>query len=215
MMQTSAIKNVFDEMYVTISQPNLTKTDFYYMEPVGKLANTDGFDVYDDYFWGAYKSVGGYENYYIRTNEHIGITLDMGKEEFRIRASIEIGNERILLCYIYRRDEKKLELEPLFLFTGKYDETGTATDTDDAAVVEEFFFRNNITREKLEEYKHYFLYEKVLPDWVIGNGDRSRFNVDNYGDFEVEDNSFAKLGEDWGKQGCFGLCLDWILGTNF
>ena len=65
-------------------------------------------------------------------------------------------------------------------------------------MVGKYFEENNITREMIEEYQHYLIYEKILPDWFAGNKENSRFSLENLGDFTVVDNTFAELGADWG-----------------
>ena len=88
----------------------------------------------------------------------------------------------LILDFTYCLSDKTLVLESVRLHVSY---GGNKSKT-----LEEFLQENNITQQDIRNYQEYFLYEKLLTDWVTGNKERSFFAVDNYGEFTVIDNTF-------------------------
>jgi len=66
----------------------------------------------------------------------------------------------------------------------------TDYDGNKDKTLEEILQENNITQQDIRSYQEYFLYEKLLTDWVTGNKERSLFTVDDFGEFTIIDNTF-------------------------
>ena len=189
-MESRKIDNVFDEMYLPIKYPAEGMPSFYYVPETGGLMQSP----YSDYFY-----MGGYRAQYLRNGEHISIFLNFEKQRLLIFAAMEIENSSCLSYdYAYYFKTKTLEIKPLTIYTRDHAKLGVEAEINDAAEVDAFLREHGITREYIERYKNYFLYDKILTDWVNGNSKHSKFNIGNYGDFKLEDNIFSELGADWG-----------------
>jgi hypothetical protein len=70
----------------------------------------------------------------------------------------------------------------------------------EASFIAPILEQNHVTRTDIEKYQHYLLYEKFLPDWFVANGNRSKYSLQNLGDFTVVDETYSKLGENWGAE---------------
>ena len=190
-MNSRKIDNIFDEMYLSVKYPKISATSFHYMREVGRL--TELMDVDDRY-------LGVYKKSLLNYGEEIDVFINTEKEIVIINSSIELetDNKRCLyFTYNYSFKTKTLDIEPLTVFTYDYFLTNYEMAIDDAVQVDAFLHEHQITREYIEKCRDYFLYDKLLTDWVNGNGKRSRFTVGNYGNYKIEDNLFSNLGEGW------------------
>ena len=133
-------------------------------------------------------------------NIFIRLYINLEDETVLVSASIEIEPKYSrCLHYIYRYHVKTrtLVIEPLIIITYDHFSTNYELAIDDGERVDAFLCEYQVTREFIEKYRDYFLYDKLLTDWVNGNGKRSRFTVGNYGNYKIEDNLFSNLGEGW------------------
>jgi hypothetical protein len=184
------MENIFDEMYLSIKNPTATESRFGFVREIEDVSLVSESD---------YLHSGVYKSSALENGERITIFVNMKREEFSVCASIEIENTQcIFYTYDYNTETRVLDIKPIILLAYNYLELDVEQYIEDAKRLDAFLREHQVTREYIEKYRDYFLYDKVLTDWVKGNGERSKFTVGNYGDFTVEDNTFANLGEDWG-----------------
>lgn len=105
--------------------------------------------------------------------------------------------EELVLLFIYNVEKKILFFEEIMVETDKILEGLLLFPPLPHEKVERFLKENNITKEEIESYQRYFLYEVAVGSWVEGNGALSKFSKWNPGKFTVVDNTFSDLGEDW------------------
>ena len=75
-----------------------------------------------------------------------------------------------------------LTLTPLYVFSPEINET-PYMGTRDADKIALFMEKHNLSREDVQEYADYFLYDVVISNWVSGGS--SKFDKDNLGKFEL------------------------------
>ena len=200
------IHNVFDEMYVSVvmgtrnwnvfheagvrfNYPEYTDARFGFVKAINGLAHDPDNK---DFFW------GGYDKGVLKDTERITLFIELEEQTLSIAASHEIENTQCLYFeYEYSFKEKTIEIKPLTIFTYDYYELNVEMAIDDGQQVSAFLHEHNISRESIERYRDYFLYDKLLTDWITGNSKHTKFAVNNYGDFKLIDNTFANLGQDW------------------
>jgi hypothetical protein len=183
------VSNAFDEMYLSIKYPRESDTWFGYMDPIGESL----FENID--------STGYYFNTYahsLRDGEEIYVAVDIRDETIGLLGSFEVSDTRnVTFVYRYHFRSKILYIEPVLLMMRDNLEMGVEFDIDDGGQLAAYFEEHGVTRDDVGRCRDYFLYDKVLTDWVTGNGARSRFSPGDFGDFDVIDDTFANLGEDW------------------
>ncbi|MDO5603147.1 MAG: TipC family immunity protein [Oscillospiraceae bacterium] len=160
------------------------------MTGIGKLVKTMEAD---EFYMCAYKTT-------LNQGEDIFLNIDMKNELIYIMASIEIEPKHqrsLYYIYVYDIKTRKLQIAPLTIFTYGYRDAGVEMAIEEGEEVSAFLKEHEITREEIEGYRDHFLYDKVLRDWVEGNGERSLFTQEDHGDYETQDNTFLHLGEDW------------------
>ena len=200
------IHNVFDEMYVSVvmqtrnwnvfheagvrfNYPEYTDARFGFVKAINGLAH----DIDNkDFFW------GGYDKGALKDTEDISIYVHLDDQDFFLAFDYEIEQDKYLKyrC-VYSFKTKAFEIEPLKIYTRNADQYGVEVVVDDGQQVSAFLHEHNISRESIERYRDYFLYDKLLTDWITDNSKHTKFAVDNYGDFKLIDNTFANLGQDW------------------
>jgi hypothetical protein len=104
-------------------------------------------------------------------------------------------SEKVVFKYTYMVDTKTLVFEPLEITRGS--SFRSSTDGED---VRAYLAEKGFTREDVEYYRDYFLYDVVVKNWTVGNVFRSLYTTKNPGEFTVVDNTFAEVGEDWGLE---------------
>ena len=189
-MGNRKIDNVFDEMYLSVKNPRDSETHFYNMKEIGRL--TKLIDS-DHYYMGVYNKAA------LNMGEDVDISVLTDSGIIYISATIEIENSCCLFYkYEYSFKTENLEIYPVTILTYGYLELGVEDYINDPAQVAEFLHEHGVSREFVEKYRDYFLYDKLLTDWVTGNGERSKFTISSYGEFSVEDNTFAELDAYYG-----------------
>ena len=200
------IHNVFDEMYVSVvmqtrnwnvfheagmrfNYPEYTDARFGFVKETGRM----GLLMYSDHsFMSVYKETS------LNAGEDVVIRVFSDDETMRISAYIETGiDQELNFKYCYSFKSRTLEIEPLKIYTRNADQYGVEAVVDDGQQVSAFLHEHNISRAYIEGYRDYFLYDRLLTDWLTGNSKYTKFAVDNYGDFKLIDNTFANLGQDW------------------
>ena len=186
-LRSTKVTNVFDEMYYSVAHPSYTSTSIGFLRPVREVASlrdvVDNDEAQDSYH-------GAYKWEYLNSGESLYLIFDVEERRYVISAMVSCNNSYfdsyyLTLDYIYYPDTKTLVLEPVRLHI--------AYDGDQNKTLEEFLEENHISQQDIRDYQEYFLYKKLLTDWVTGNGERSLFTVGNYGDFTVIDNTFENL----------------------
>lgn len=185
-MNDTHIDNIFDEMYLSIENPKRSKTSFGFVNGLGNLiSETDR----PNYYWSVYSHPN------IPIEEFTTVVVKLDEQTVRIGATIEIENGScIKYDFIYDFKSKSLTSEPISIITHNYKELGVEQFMNDKEQISAFLKEHNITTDFVEQYKNHFLYERVLSDWVTGNGSRSRFSNDNFGNFTIIDNTIVDLG---------------------
>jgi hypothetical protein len=182
--------NAFDEMYLSVKHPSREGPSFWRMEPI-----QHGGLIEDTWIDGHY--FGGYDKS-LRQGEDIVIYVHIDDNLIIMSGTKEIADTRCMsFGYTYDFPRKTLTIRPVLLMTRAYAEMGVEFDIDDGGQLAAYFEEHGITRDDVERCCDYFLYDKVLTDWVMGNGARSSFSPGDFGDFTVIDDTFANLGEDW------------------
>jgi hypothetical protein len=167
-------RNAFDEMYLSIKHPKESDTWFGYMEPIGRRLTMDIDD--ENFYMGHYRSSLG-------EGEGISIYVYLRDARVVISCTKEVADSRrISLGYRYDFASKTLTIRPVSLSTRNYIEMGVERSIDDGGQLAAYFAEQGVTREDIERYRDYFLYDKVLTDWVTGNGERSRFSPGDFRD---------------------------------
>ena len=183
------IDNVFDEMYQSVKHPTLTDARFSYVQELGR---TESIGYSDNLLMAEYKPES------INQGEDITLYIHTDNNTVLVLATVEIKDNKCLYFkYYYHFDTKTLEIEPLDIFIMYSVYYDIDLGTDNGEDVSAFLHENHISREDVERYRDYFLYDKVLADWLNGNKEHSRFSTSDYGSFRIVDNTFAHLGEGW------------------
>jgi hypothetical protein len=186
----SQTHNAFDEMYLSVKHPTEEGPRFGRMEPIVYGGLSEDIWVEGHYF-------GGYGNS-LEEGESIFISINVPDATISILGCYEVADTRcVTIVYRYLLTVRTLTIEPVSLMTRNHIEMGVEFDIDDDGQLAAYFAEQGVTREDIERCRDYFLYEKVLTDWVTCNGVRSRFSPGDFGDFTVIDDTFANLGEDW------------------
>ena len=182
--RSARIVNAFDEMYYSVAQPSHTKTSFGNVYAVSKVH--EGIIPGSDETTGAY--IAGYESWKKGLNGNENLVIEFHPKDHRLDvfAWVRYGDDDSLhFSFSYYPDTKTLELDPVGTLTLPPGNRNKTT--------EEFLEEYHITQSEIREYQEYFLYEKLLKDWVDGNGERSRFSEGDYGKFTIIDNTFEGL----------------------
>jgi len=196
------IRNAFDEMYYAHEGTTNIPWTFasYDNAQLYRFGHLDG-DSYRFPKEGVFR-----ENYvgdnFLKSNELIKIQGNTIEQTLsficRVGYGIYASKEEsegtgIWFEYTYDIEKKTLTMKPLYL--QKYQlEQGTSFIYD-AEIVAEFLASKEVTREEIEEWNDYFLYQKVLADWFRANG-MSRFSMRNLGNMEIIDNQFPDVWVD-------------------
>ena len=190
MINNTKPSNVFDEMYLSVESPRKTGTRFAFVKPLGTRGLSK--DMGSDYYYGGvYRSS-------LAQGDSISVGINTDKKDIIVITSRELSNEqRIMITYIYTFKTKTLRIKPVKVFNPNYKETGVDTYIEDAQGLKEVFDRYGVDRAMIEQLRDYFLYDKLLTDWVVGNGERSLFDTGDFGHFTIEDNIFDTLEEIW------------------
>ncbi|MFI3176336.1 MAG: hypothetical protein R3Y67_02455 [Eubacteriales bacterium] len=105
--------------------------------------------------------------------------------------------EIVRLSFVYDLKEKIITFQPIQISSSSNVTSGIQRDSTDSVVLLPYFEKYGVTKEMIEEYKKYYLQEVIFTFWTEGNGNASKFTVENPGEFTIVDNSYINLGEDW------------------
>ena len=174
------VQNIFDQMYYTRIRTHYdwwggalggggneadSFSEMPQIEPVSR--DSESF----------YTALGFFEDYYmaeyLRKGESLTIKCERNTGIVTIIAEKEFGDFDIVYTYTYDVKKKCLEEE-----IGYYGE-------DHSIDIQEVLRLANIsglTKKDLQKYKKYFLYDKLLTDWLAANP--SRFSINDWGRVE-------------------------------
>ena len=164
------VQNIFDEMYYA-------RVQTYYDDgrSFGQMPQIEPVTRDEERF---YRSDGEFYNYYekeyLREGEKITIICSQDRGLVRISAVKKLNEFKIFYRYSYYVRTKQMEEKVKCQYGEKYGETIQEV----IALAEEA----GLTKKDLMEYKQYFLYDKLLTDWLSVNS--SRFSVNRWGNVE-------------------------------
>ena len=180
--QLIQIQNVFDQMYYNRigGQSSDTFSNMIQIEPVSRDAESNFRS--DGYFENIYKDE------YLNEGESLVIVCDRNEKTLGIIGVKRFTEFKIIYRYTYDIKTKQLHetVECLYgeLYSGEFNEyreefrERTKNPQEILLVIEEA----GLTKEDLIKYKQYFLYDKLLTDWLDAN--LSRFSAKRWGRIE-------------------------------
>jgi hypothetical protein len=190
-VQDRRADNIFDDMYQYVNHHPGTYGDFgsanthFYLVPCAEVISDSDMP---DFYW------GGYDQKALRNGEKIDIVVNLKEQTLLVTGVLKMNNGyHLLYSYWYYFNTKTLEIEPLKTFSNDINEPSIDSGSETSAFLHEY----QISRETIEYYRDYFLYDKLLTDWINDDGNHTRFTAKNYGRLKIIDNTFANLGEDW------------------
>ena len=184
------VHNVFDEMYYSgygkIIGGRYVRWGSYVTncsyEMVKSIEQVNGFsNMHDEYMA---EDFGRFERFYqaneLNKGESITINVYLNKKEMEIvcrlkniHSSEDSSDSWLQWGYSYSVEENIMYINGPTLYFSKGGELFSTTDKEQI----ESFLRENGYDKTAEEYEHYFLYDKIIHDWTLGNLFRSRYTT--------------------------------------
>ena len=184
------IQNIFDQMYYTRVRSSYSwwgvgndVTSFENMPQIKQISRDAESDyTIDGYFRNIYKDE------YLSEGESLIIVFDRNEKTMEIIAVKRFNEFDIIYRYTYDIKKKQLtetvECDYGELYSGEFNEypesykEHTKNLQEILLIIEEA----GLTKEDLMKYKQYFLYDKLLTDWLDAN--LSRFSAKRWGRIE-------------------------------
>ena len=196
------VHNVFDEMYYSgygkIIGGRYVRWGSYVTncsyEMVKSIEQVNGFsNMHDEYMA---EDFGRFERFYqaneLNKGESITINVYLNKKEMdivcrlkNIHSSEDSSDSWLQWGYSYSVEENIMYINGPTLYFSKGGELLSTTDKEQI----EFFLQENGYDKTAEEYEHYFLYDKIIHDWTLGNLFRSRYTTWRIGRVKFVDGS--------------------------
>ena len=184
------VHNVFDEMYYSgygkIIGGRYVRWGSYVTncsyEMVKSIEQVNGFsNMHDEYMA---EDFGRFERFYqaneLNKGESITINVYLNKKEMEIvcrlkniHSSEDSSDSWLQWGYSYSVEENIMYINGPTLYFSKGGELLSTTDKEQI----ESFLQENGYDKTAEEYEHYFLYDKIIHDWTLGNLFRSRYTT--------------------------------------
>ena len=184
------VHNVFDEMYYSgygkIIGGRYVRWGSYVTncsyEMVKSIEQVNGFsNMHDEYMA---EDFGRFERFYqaneLNKGESITINVYLNKKEMEIvcrlkniHSSEDSSDSWLQWGYSYSVEENIMYINGPTLYFSKGGELLSTTDKEQI----ESFLQENGYDKTAEEYEHYFLYDKIIHDWTMGNLFRSRYTT--------------------------------------
>ena len=184
------VHNVFDEMYYSgygkIIGGRYVRWGSYVTncsyEMVKSIEQVNGFsNMHDEYMA---EDFGRFERFYqaneLNKGESITINVYLNKKEMEIvcrlkniHSSEDSSDSWLQWGYSYSVEENIMYINGPTLYFSKGGELFSTTDKEQI----ESFLRENGYDKTAEEYEHYFLYDKIIHDWTLGNLFRCRYTT--------------------------------------
>ncbi|GLC80085.1 TipC family immunity protein [Lacrimispora brassicae] len=185
------IQNIFDQMYYTRIRTHYdwwggalggfgNKADSFSKMPQIKQISRDAESNYtvDGYF------TNGYKEEYLSEGESLVITFDRNEKTMEIIAVKRFNEFDIIYRYTYDIKKKQLtetvecDYGEIYNENPRFFREHTKNPQEILLIIE----KAGLTKEDLLQYKKYFLYDKLLTDWVDGN--LTRFSANRWGRVE-------------------------------
>ena len=188
--QLIQIQNIFDQMYYTRVRTSYSWwgvgnsiTSFENMPQIKQISrDTEGYYTAEGYFENDYKDE------HLGEGESLAIVFECNEKTMEIIGVKRFTEFKIIYRYTYDIKTKQLHetVECLYgeLYSGEFNEyreefrERTKNPQEILLVIEEA----GLTKEDLIKYKQYFLYDKLLTDWLDAN--LSRFSAKRWGRIE-------------------------------
>ena len=186
----NTLHNVFDEMYYS-GQIKVKKSKG--IVRWGPFATGCSYSRVGVYQYGRWmdntdqymaEDFGRFERPYqaneLNKGESITINVYLNKKEMEIvcrlkniHSSEDSSDSWLQWGYSYSVEENIMYINGPTLYFSKGGELFSTTDKEQI----ESFLRENGYDKTAEEYEHYFLYDKIIHDWTLGNLFRSRYTT--------------------------------------
>ena len=184
------IHNVFDEMYYSgygkIIGGRYVRWGSYVTncsyEMVKSIEQVNGFsNMYDEYLAEELKKFQrAYKTDALKEGEKIEIAVRLDRKVISyscglksVRLSKEYSEAYLGWGYNYSVEEKTMYINGPILDFSIGEEHFQTTDAEQIAS----FLQENGYDKTAEEYEHYFLYDKIIHDWTLGNLFRSKYTT--------------------------------------
>jgi len=180
------VQNIFDQIFYDRVQTSFEK--LFVGSSFDKMPQIDGVKQWGstvDYY-GEYEN--NYKKEYLNYGERIYIDCSSDSKVMIINAVKQFDGFKIIFSYTYDVRKKQLtEIVECYYGELAYgDRNGDIVYykeyIDDLQEVLEFIEANGLTKADLNKYKKYFLYDKLLTDWLDAN--LSRFSANRLGNVE-------------------------------
>jgi len=177
------VQNIFDQIFYDRVQTSFEK--LFVGSSFDKMPQIDGVKQWGstvDYY-GEYEN--NYKKEYLNYGERIYIDCSSDSKVMIINAVKQFDGLKIIFSYTYDVRKKQLTetVECRYGELAYGDRNGDIVYykeyIDDLQEVLEFIEANGLTKEDLIKYKQYFLYDKLLTDWLDAN--YSRFSANRWG----------------------------------
>lgn len=189
------VQNIFDQMHYTRIRTHYdwwggalggfgNKADSFSKMPQTEPISRDEESFYTE--MGVFDD--SYKEEYLRQGESLVIVCDRTEKTVEIIAVMRFNEFDIIYRYRYDIKTKKLhenlECEYGERSSGESNEylEGYKEYSEDLQEILVIIEKSGLTKEDLIEYKKYFLYDKLLTDWLAAN--YSRFSIENLGNVE-------------------------------
>ena len=184
------VHNVFDEMYYSgygkIIGGRYVRWGSYVTncsyEMVKSIEQVNGFsNMYDEYLAEELKKFQrAYKTDALKEGEKIEIAVRLDRKVISyscglksVRLSKEYSEAYLGWGYNYSVEEKTMYINGPILDFSIGEEHFQTTDAEQIAS----FLQENGYDKTAEEYEHYFLYDKIIHDWTLGNLFRSKYTT--------------------------------------
>ena len=180
------VQNIFDQIFYDRVQTSFEK--LFVGSSFDKMPQIDGVKQWGstvDYY-GEYEN--NYKKEYLNYGERIYIDCSSDSKVMKINAVKQFDGFKIMFSYTYDVRKKQLTeiVECHYGELAYGDRNGEIVYykeyIDDLQEVLEFIEANGLTEADLNKYKKYFLYDKLLTDWLDANF--SRFSANRWGRVE-------------------------------
>ncbi len=190
-----SIQNIWDEMYYGhyyFSRLRASSSATY--EDVGLSYTGESVSME---FPGKIREI--YSKDFVDEQHKVAINWDLDKKTLKIINIWVVDrdkNEIIYLNYTYYVQEKRLVYEPIVVTANEYALSDEVWVDDPKAQVQ-FLRDKKIVREDFERENNLILQEHVYPNWIRANVGKTGYSMQDLGSFEIVDNQFQSLTEEW------------------
>ncbi len=141
-----------------------------------------------------------YNEEVLENNASVRLCIYPDNRNFQVLCAIsyEDSLEQLFMIFTYDVKKKTMSTEPLKAMSDTFaqqypDKYDYYTYYDDPEYIEMFMEEHDITKEEIEAYRDYFLYDVLIGMWVDGNDEESRYDRNDAGHFVLKDELFANF----------------------